>query len=68
MENIILLHKSICSMYVYIYMLYIHNPESALKILQMQLKKVNDCLGKPTINMLDSSMMKKTASDMKPKG
>ena len=49
-------------------MLYVHNPESAWKILPTRLKKGNGLLGKPSIDMLDSSMMKKTAADLKAKG
>ena len=50
---------------VYIYMLYVHNPESARKILQTIL---NVCLGKLTHRLLDSSTMKKIAADLKAKG
>ena len=52
----------------YIYVPYIHNPERAQKILWTRLKKGNGRLGKPAIDTLDSSMVKKTAADSKAKG
>ena len=39
--------------YKHIYVPYVHNPESARKILQTRLKKGNDYLRKPAIDMLD---------------
>ena len=52
----------------HIYVPYVHNPESARKILQIQLKKGYGCLGKLTIETLDMSMIKKMAADLKTKG
>ena len=43
---------------------YIHNPESAQKILRTPLRKI---VGKPATDTLDSSVMK-TASDSNAKG
>ena len=57
-----------CPYVVYIYMPYAHNPESVRKILRTRLKKGNGCLGKLSIHMPDSLMMKKTAADSKAKG
>ena len=54
--------------YIYIYVPYVHNPESTLKIFLTQLKKGNGRLGKLTMNTVDSSMMKKTVVDSKTKG
>ena len=48
--------------------LHIHNPESARTILETRLKIGNGCLGKLVIGMLDASVMKKTAADLKTKG
>ena len=50
------------------YVLYIHNPESARKILRTRLKKGNGRLGKQAINTLDSSIVKKKAADLKAEG
>ena len=41
----------VCS--VYIYVEYVHNPESALKILWTRHKKRNGCLAKLTVDTLD---------------
>ena len=66
MEDFVLLCMPVCS--IYIYVPYIHNPESTRKILRTQLKKGNGRLGKPAIDVLDSSLMKKMAADLKAKG
>ena len=50
-----------------VYVTYVHNPESAWKILQTRLKKRNGRLGEPGIVTLDSSM-KKMAAGLKAKG
>ena len=52
-------------MRIYIYMPYVHNPESIRTILWTRLKKRNGRLGKLTIDMLGSLMI--TASDSKTK-
>ena len=67
MEKTLYFHA--CPYVVYIYICpYVHNLESARKILWTRLKKGNSCLGKPTIGTLDSSIMKNTAADLKAKG
>ena len=65
MENLVTLYCYTCPyvVYMYIFVPYVHNPESAKKILRTQLKKRNGHLGKPVIDTLDSSMMKKMAAD-----
>ena len=60
----------ICDIYMYIcmYVPHAHNPESVQKILWTRYKKRNGRLEKLSIYMLGSSMMKKTAIDLKVKG
>ena len=62
MENFVLLCMPLCGVP------YIHDQESARKILRTQLKKGNGRLEKSSLDTLDSSMMKKTAADLKAKG
>ena len=58
-------------MYISVYMcrMFINRRvESTLNILRTRLNKGNGRLGKPAIDTLDSSMIKKMAADSKAKG
>ena len=71
MGNLVLPHMAVCGIYIYIY-IYISAICSYtgeyIEDFMIRLKKGNVHLGKLTMDMLDSSLMKKTAADSMTKG